>query len=501
MRVFSAFLLLALTAVWAVDGLAQGAATLWDHNGSQVYLSSSGPLRQFRYQAPVSDLLQLGVQPGTLLFDGRRNGNQYSGTAYVFSKLCGALPYAVAGPVSPDERTVTMYGKAPLVNTNCHVIGYRDDIDILVFNFSPPVDAGQNTTQPAQQRVPAQQPYDSEYDRFEEQWKVCFDIGRPDQSTSARILLCDAALSYSRLAAHDRARLLERRAALVQWGNLTAQKPIGGTISAPQANHDNTSTASNLRNPVTSREGYIDKTYVIPWNLIILACVGSIGILLIVTIANFVRPGQRDSQSSVAAIQNSDVKAPSTSSNLSPEPPNASSVSSEGLPQRYIPNEPPSQSMSLKLKRSQRFGVMGKVIFALDARIGLNAEEHSLVKRYRLGGFVVYDSKAREKYREATSEHLEMTRDHAPLSAGATAQVLGLWKSLYRLGRASVSAAMTALSLRITVDSLIQGVHVECKSMDELLAAENAIREAANNLKGYLETAVTFDGREEIIEL
>jgi hypothetical protein len=113
----------------------------------------------------------------------------------------------------------------------------------------------------------------------------------------------------------------------------------------------------------------------------------------------------------------------------------------------------------------------------------------------------VYDSKAREKYRTATNEHLEMTREHAPLSAGATAQVLGLGKTLYRLGRASVSATMTALSLRVTVDSLIQGVHVECESMDELLEAEMAIRQAASNLKGYLETAVTFDGREELIEL
>jgi hypothetical protein len=37
--------------------------------------------------------------------------------------------------------------------------------------------------------------------------------------------------------------------------------------------------------------------------------------------------------------------------------------------------------------------------------------------------------------------------------------------------------------------------------MDELLGAENAIVEAARNLKAYLQTAATFDGREEIIEL
>jgi hypothetical protein len=144
---------------------------------------------------------------------------------------------------------------------------------------------------------------------------------------------------------------------------------------------------------------------------------------------------------------------------------------------------------------------VGKIIFVLDARIGLNAEEYALVKKYRLGSFVVYDSQARERHREATREHLETTREHSPLSGGMTAQLLGLGKTFYRLGRASVSATMTALSLRITVDSLIRGVHVECDSMDELLGAERAIREAATNLKGYLEEAATFDGREEVVEL
>jgi hypothetical protein len=156
--------------------------------------------------------------------------------------------------------------------------------------------------------------------------------------------------------------------------------------------------------------------------------------------------------------------------------------------------------MSLKLKRSQRPGVMGKILFVLDARIGLSAEEHSLVKKYRLGELVVYDSKAREKYTEAKMAHLETTREHPPISAGMSTQLLGLGKTLYRLGRASVSAAMAALSLRITVESLIQGVHVECKSMDELLGAENAVIEAGRNLKAYLDTAATFDGREEVIE-
>jgi hypothetical protein len=79
--------------------------------------------------------------------------------------------------------------------------------------------------------------------------------------------------------------------------------------------------------------------------------------------------------------------------------------------------------------------------------------------------------------------------------------MLGASKTLYRLARGGISAAAASLSLRVTIDSLIRGVHVECKSLSELLEAEAAIVQAANNLKSYLETATTFDGREDIIEL
>lgn len=36
--------------------------------------------------------------------------------------------------------------------------------------------------------------------------------------------------------------------------------------------------------------------------------------------------------------------------------------------------------------------------------------------------------------------------------------------------------------------------------MDELLGAESAIREGCETLRTYLDLAVTFDGREEIIK-
>lgn len=148
--------------------------------------------------------------------------------------------------------------------------------------------------------------------------------------------------------------------------------------------------------------------------------------------------------------------------------------------------------MQLKLKRTQRAaGLMGgKVMFGLDARAELSAEERDLIRKYNLGKLVVYDSEERKKHTESAYGHF----DEAAGGAGGAAR--GFWKN----ARGIASAAMMALSLRVTVDTLVSGHHIECKELDELLGAEGAILKACENLKAYLETALTFDGREEVIE-
>jgi hypothetical protein len=146
--------------------------------------------------------------------------------------------------------------------------------------------------------------------------------------------------------------------------------------------------------------------------------------------------------------------------------------------------------MQLKLKRSQRAGGMltGKVIFALDARTDLSPDEKGLVSKYALGKLVVYDSETRKKHGEAAYGHFD---DAATSSLG---------RSLWKNARGLASAAMMGLSLRVTVDGLTSGQHIECKDLDELLGAEAAIVDACKNLKTYLDTAQTFDGREDVVE-
>lgn len=142
--------------------------------------------------------------------------------------------------------------------------------------------------------------------------------------------------------------------------------------------------------------------------------------------------------------------------------------------------------MQLKLKRSQRSGGMlgGKVVYMLDARAELTPEEKALVTKHSLGKLAIYDSEARKKRMQAAGEHFDR---------GSTGSVLGAARGL-------ASAAMAAMSLRVTIDSLTIGHHIECKDMDELLGAENAIREGCETTRTYLDVAGTFDGREEIVQ-
>ena len=139
--------------------------------------------------------------------------------------------------------------------------------------------------------------------------------------------------------------------------------------------------------------------------------------------------------------------------------------------------------MQLKLRRSQREAglVSTNVIFCLDARADLTQHERSNLSRYKLYDQVIYNS-------EASRRHLDKSE-----AAGAEGSMRGSLKSL-------AYVAMAALRLNITVRGLERGQHIECKSLDELLAAEDAIMEACQNLRKYLEVAGTFNGTEMVLD-
>lgn len=133
--------------------------------------------------------------------------------------------------------------------------------------------------------------------------------------------------------------------------------------------------------------------------------------------------------------------------------------------------------MQLKLSRSQRPSAFTKtVIFCLDARADLTPEEEANVNRYKMASQVIYNSEAAKRQ----------------LAKGEAAADGSFTGSMIQLGR----VALARLNLNVTIDSLQRGHHIECKDLEELLATEDALMIACRNLKAYLDTAATFDGRE-----
>jgi len=125
--------------------------------------------------------------------------------------------------------------------------------------------------------------------------------------------------------------------------------------------------------------------------------------------------------------------------------------------------------MKLLLRRSQRGGMLGKVIFSLDVRASLTDEERGNIKKYKLGDGLLYERKA---MKEGGNEYQQ-------------------------LGNALIHRF---LNLTISVNDLTNGKTIECKDILEMLAAEAQVKEAAQNFKAILEAAAHFDG-EEVMEL
>ena len=112
------------------------ADSCWNHNGSLMRLKASGNARRFLYEAPKAQLRRAGVTRGTLLFEGRKNGNSYQGTARRFSRFCPGNPlvYSVGGPVRADQLQVTLIGTYDH-HERCEYTGETRS-DRLVFTYS-----------------------------------------------------------------------------------------------------------------------------------------------------------------------------------------------------------------------------------------------------------------------------------------------------------------------------------------------------------------------------
>lgn len=113
------------------------ADSFWNHNGSVMRLVDNNNERTFIYEKPSQKMRNTGVQKGTVLFDGHKNGDMYFGTSNVFSKNCfHDMTYKVSGHVYSGPKVV-LTGKREQYDTSnnkCEPTG-RIVTDKLVFTY------------------------------------------------------------------------------------------------------------------------------------------------------------------------------------------------------------------------------------------------------------------------------------------------------------------------------------------------------------------------------
>jgi hypothetical protein len=129
------------TSAQAETQTASPESTVWDHNGSVMYLVANGPSREFHYQKPRAGMLEVGVRPGSLLFRGEIENGEYSGTAYIFNPHCGQIPFQVRGPILDNDERIVLTGQAPRVGRNCRA--YESSTSNLEFRRSKPNEGAQ----------------------------------------------------------------------------------------------------------------------------------------------------------------------------------------------------------------------------------------------------------------------------------------------------------------------------------------------------------------------
>ena len=134
--------------------------------------------------------------------------------------------------------------------------------------------------------------------------------------------------------------------------------------------------------------------------------------------------------------------------------------------------------MVLTIKKSQTTSLLGRVIFMIDARMEVAAEERRLVGRYGLGDLLVYSSTGSDKQLAAMKVRKESTKVHPGFWASAREELVEVFRMLLTLSMAGAHATMAAYDLKITASKLLRGVHIHCTDMDEVIVAKNAIVQA-----------------------
>ena len=131
--------------------------------------------------------------------------------------------------------------------------------------------------------------------------------------------------------------------------------------------------------------------------------------------------------------------------------------------------------MKLKLRRSQKSGLMGGVKFTLFAIVDLSSEERGALDKYKFGKTIIYQSPQGEAAMQAMN------------ASGSARSVFG-----------ALSAKMRNQIL--SVNNLVEGMEITCDDIADMLGAEEQVIEACHGLSRILYACRSFGG-EEVIDI
>jgi hypothetical protein len=92
-----------------------------NHNGSIMQVLENNGNIDIIYTQPRPGMWGY-VTPGTALVHGAWVDGIIQGTAYYFSKSCGAIPYSVSGGIDP-RGILTLVGPTPRLDHACRPVG------------------------------------------------------------------------------------------------------------------------------------------------------------------------------------------------------------------------------------------------------------------------------------------------------------------------------------------------------------------------------------------
>ena len=137
------------------------------------------------------------------------------------------------------------------------------------------------------------------------------------------------------------------------------------------------------------------------------------------------------------------------------------------------------------------------MMFLLDMRLEFTVEELDLVNKYNLADLVVYDSADRTAYQEAAYQRFDDASEVSVFNPTLNDIAASLWNNTCGIA----NGLMMAYALRITFSDLVAGQHVESEDLDQILVTEQTIVKACELLAERLETALSFDGSDDLREI